>query len=335
MTMTGRRFHQAPLFDVASYARRGPGRRDRLAGPELEQLRRTVARAPEVMVKVLTRGQQTVAGVGRHVDYIGREGAVEIETDTGERLSGEGVSDRLTDDWDLELDALRRSSDLIVTGRAQPPRIIHKLIFSMPPGTDPDKVLGAVRDFAREEFGLMHRYALALHTDEPHPHVHLLVKAVSEEGERLNIRKETLRRWRAGFAEQLRARGVAANATERAVRGQSRKALKDGIYRAAERGRSTHIRDRLRAAADMLASGARTTPDSGSRRLRETNERIWEGYQSASGRLLEQGDPNLSAHVRQFADRIRYPYTEQELNRERVRELLRQREVVQQTGRAL
>lgn len=82
----------------------------------------------------------------------------------------------------------------------------------MPAGTPPDKVLGAVRDFAREEFGTTHRYAMVLHTDEPHPHVHVVVKAVNEDGQRLNIRKETLRRWRREFARQLRAWGVAANA---------------------------------------------------------------------------------------------------------------------------
>jgi hypothetical protein len=167
---------------------------------------------------------------------------------------------------------------------------------------------------------------MALHTDEPHPHVHLLVKAVSEQGERLNIRKETLRRWRSGFAEQLRARGVAANATERAVRGQSRKALKDGIYRAAERGRSTHVRGRLRTAAELVTSGTRTPVDAGGRRLRDTNERVWAGYHGVADLLLEQGDRNLGEHVRRFADRIRYPSTEQEHDRERIRELLRQRE---------
>jgi hypothetical protein len=30
-----------------------------------------------------------------------------------------------------------------------------------------------------------------LHTDEPHPHVHMVVKAVSEHGVRLNIRRAT------------------------------------------------------------------------------------------------------------------------------------------------
>src|SRR6185436_21166985 len=99
------------------------------------------------------------------------------------------------------------------------PRLVHKLMFSMPAGTQPDRVLAAVRNFATEEFALQHRYAMVLHTDEPHPHVHMVVKAVSEQGERLNIRKDTLRRWRSEFAEHLRRLGVAANVTERAVRG--------------------------------------------------------------------------------------------------------------------
>jgi type IV secretory pathway VirD2 relaxase len=310
---------------VASHARRGPGRRDRLTAAEIEQVRRTVGRVPEVMVKVLTRGAVTPDQVRQHADYIGREGDLALETDDDRRLTGEDAGSCLVEDWDLDL-PVAGSTEGVARGGGREARLVHKLIFSMPPGTPPEKVLGAVRDFAREEFGLTHRYAMALHTDEPHPHVHLLVKAVSEQGERLNIRKETLRRWRAGFAEQLRARGVAANATERAVRGQSRKALKDGIYRAAERGRSTHVRERLRAAAELVASGTRTPEDEGAQRLRDTNERIWAWYRAIADQLLAQGDRNLSEHVRSFADRIQYPPTHQELDRERVRELMRQRE---------
>jgi hypothetical protein len=76
---------------------------------------------------------------------------------------------------------------------------------------------------------------MVLHTDEPHPHVHMVVKAVSEQGARLNIRKATLREWRKEFARQLRAHGVEANATERAVRGSRLPAKLDGIYRAEQR----------------------------------------------------------------------------------------------------
>jgi type IV secretory pathway VirD2 relaxase len=112
-------------------------------------------------------------------------------------------------------------------------------MLSMPPGTPAKGVLEAARNFAREEFALKHRYALVLHTDEPHPHVHLVVKAVSEQGVRLNIKKATLRAWRHEFARHLRQQGIAANATERAVRGETRVHKADGVYRAMLRGDSS------------------------------------------------------------------------------------------------
>jgi len=116
----------------------------------------------------------------------------------------------------------------LATDRKAPPRLVHKVLFSMPAGTLPAKVLTAVQNFCREEFALKHRYVMALHTDEPHPHVHVVIKAVSEQGERLNIRKATLRRWRSDFAKHLRALGVPANATHRYVRGETRPQKSDG-----------------------------------------------------------------------------------------------------------
>lgn len=321
-------FAGRPLFDVASYARNGSGRRDRLTPAEIAQIRRTVARVPEVMVKVLTRGATTISQVKGHAEYIGREGNLEIETDDGQRLTGDEVGDRLVEDWNLDLPA-DGSAERIARGGGREARLVHKLIFSMPAGTPSDKVLGAVRDLAREEFGMKHRYAFALHTDEPHPHVHVIVKAMSEQGERLNIGRDRLRAWRSAFAEQLRARGVGANATERAARGQSQKALRDPIYRADERGASTHVRERLLAAERTMAAGARSVCDPGSARLRETNERIVAGYLAVAELLHEQGERNLGAYVRMFAERIQYPSTQHEHDRERVREMQRQRERAQ------
>ena len=63
---------------------------------------------------------------------------------------------------------------------------------------------------------------MVLHTDQGHPHVHLVVKAVSEQGERLSIRKATLRQWREDFAGYLRELGVAANATPHSVARQTK-----------------------------------------------------------------------------------------------------------------
>ena len=68
-----------------------------------------------------------------------------------QRLSGEGVSKDLLKDWDLDLEEHRRRSDLDAR-RSRSPKLVHKLMFSMPAGTPPEKVLAAVKNFAREEF---------------------------------------------------------------------------------------------------------------------------------------------------------------------------------------
>jgi len=43
-------------------------------------------------------------------------------------------------------------------------------VLSMPAGTPPQKVLQAVKKFAREEFAHQHRYAMTLHAEEKKKH---------------------------------------------------------------------------------------------------------------------------------------------------------------------
>jgi hypothetical protein len=193
-------------------------------------------------------------------------------------------------------------------------------MFSMPPGTPPDKVLKAVRNFAREEFLGQHRYALVLHTDEPHPHVHLVLKALSEEGVRLNIKKATLRHWRSEFARNLRLLGLDANATERAVRGETRNAKKDGIYRAGLRGESTHIRARAELVASELLKG-RGTVERGKHKLVETRNAVEGGWRSLAILLAKEGRRELATQTQRFVDEMPTPKTE----RERLAYELRQR----------
>ena len=300
-----------PLLNIASYARGGPSAAVRLTGSQIEQIRLTVNRAPEAVVKVLPRSSSDLKSVIKHIDYISRRGNLELEGDDGERLRGR-VGAALLDDWDLDIDDVRRRSDLAAASKRTPPKLVHKLMFSMPPGTPPQKVLSAVRNFAREEFYGQHRYALVLHTDEPHPHVHLVLKAVSEHGTRLNIKKATLRHWRSHFARQLRGLGVAANATERAVRGESRSARMDGIYRANLRDDSSFVRKRVERVARELASGAvRVEP--GKRALLETRSEIVRGWHSLANRLAGIGERNLAADIGKFANAMDRPQTDKEL----------------------
>jgi hypothetical protein len=301
-----------PLLDIASYARRGPGHRDRLSPAEVQQIARTVRRTPEVMVKVLSRGGQDLGAVRRHLDYLRLrgDGELELETDDGQRLSGEGGSKDLLEDWDLDLEEHRRQSDLDAR-RSRSPKLVHKLMFSMPAGTQPKKVLAAVKNFAREEFALRHRYTMVLHTDEPHPHVHLVLKAVSEQGVRLNIKKATLRHWRSEFARNLRLLGVEANATERAVRGETRNFKKDGIYRASLRGASTYVRAQAEpVAAELLKGNTRVEP--GKHTLVETRRQIENGWRSVANQLAKDGHHDLAGDVQRFVDRMPAPRTDRE-----------------------
>ncbi len=300
-----------PLFDLGSYARRGPGRRDHLTPSQAQQVARTVGRTPEVMVKVLPRGATDLGAVRRHLDYIGRKGDVDLETDDGEKLKDAQVGKDLVEDWDLELDAQRSRADLLSRPARTPPRLAHKLMFSMPAGTPPDKVLRAVQNFCREEFALKHRYAMALHTDEPHPHVHVVVKAMSEQSERLNIRKATLRHWRTEFARHLRALGVPANATQRYVRGERTPRKSDGIYRASLRGESTHMRERVESVArDLSHGGVQVEP--GKRKLIETNEAVRRAWWTVSEILARDRQPELAGQVQRFVDQMSAPLTERE-----------------------
>ena len=220
-----------PLLDIVSLAKRGPGRRESWSREEREAIHRTMRRSPEVMVKVLTQGAGSTKAVTRHMAYLSRRGELELETDDGQKVQGQQVEKELLDDWEIGSSGSRRYLDRRSVGAGKTPRLVHKLLFSMPPGTAPEKVLDAVKTFARNEFALKHRYAMVLHTDEPHPHVHLVVKAMSEEGKRLNIKKPMLRRWRHEFARNLRELGVDANATERGARGIRGRRPTDPVYR--------------------------------------------------------------------------------------------------------
>jgi hypothetical protein len=314
-----------PLLDVVSYGRGRPtGTGNKLTLTQVEQIRRTVRRTPEAVVKVLPRASNDLKAVGKHLDYIGRNGELELETDDGERLSGRRGTEIL-DGWDLDIDDVRRQGALAATTGRQLPKLVHKLMFSMHAGTPPDKVLGAVRNFSREEFWGQHRYALVLHTDEPHPHVHLVLKAVDEHGVRLNIKKATLRHWRSEFARNLRLLGVEANATERVVRGQCTKAKKDGIYRASLRGDSTCVRAQAEAvAAELLKANSHVEP--GKRTLVGTRRKIEKGWRTLADTLHMIGHQDLARDVQQFVEGMPPPRTDKELIAARLLERTRARE---------
>ncbi len=296
---------ERPLLDIASFGRRGP--EAKLTPGEVAFIARTARRMPEVMIKV-SGGARTLQGVGAHFDYIGRKGLNEIETDMGERLMERGFERDLMLDWDLDLDVLRRHTDRAVAHGRKPPRLVHNLIFSMPKGTPSDKLAAAVRAFAVDRFALQHRYAMALHTHQGNPHVHLVVRAISEQGVRLNIRKATLRDWRQQFAAHLREQGIAANATERAVRGKSRVPKTGGVFRSDERDSSTYVQAKL----DAYFRRDRNQPEPGKATLVATRRQEEQGWYVVHDVLDSEGHSEVARDIRRFLAQMQPPRTERE-----------------------
>ena len=192
------------------------------------QIVRTTRRSPEVMVKITNRlgaGKGMVA-IRNHLSYISRNGKLELETDTGERLPGRNA----IADYSEELKRQIRGSPIPEVSNR---REAFNIILSMPAGTPPDKVQEAAREFLKEEFGDRHRYCFTLHTDTDKPHVHACVLAAPlRKGKRLNPRKADLQRWREGFAEQLRNSGIDANATPRRSRGATNQTQRQATHHA-------------------------------------------------------------------------------------------------------
>lgn len=176
-------------------------------------------KAPEVMVKISGSGKN-MGQVKAHLDYIGRNGDVELEDERGNIYKGSDEIAELRDMWE--------NSGYKIPSGGKEKRETFNIVLSMPPGTDRLSVKEAARNFAKEQFS-SHQYAFAAHDDEKHPHVHLSVKAVSLEGVRLNPRKADLQEWREQFAEKLREQGIAANATRRFTRGRVLKAEKQAV----------------------------------------------------------------------------------------------------------
>ena len=300
-----------PALDFVCYGRRGPGCPARFTPEQIAQIARTVGRAPEVMVKV-SGGGKTTGAVAAHFRYIDRHGELEIETDDGERLQGRDVAAGLVEDWDLDLDAaVDRWDRMERGGRVAQPKLVHNIVLSMPAGTSPSRLLAASREFAREEFALQHRYAMVLHTDQAHPHVHLVVSAHRREGGRLNIRKADLRRWREQFARQLRRQGVAANATPAPLRGRLSDHQKDGIFRAAQRGESRVEWERERQAIRDTGSGpAGRSASLG--RISQTAKAVQHDWLLTGAALESQGLNRLAAEVERFRRSLSVPRTRQE-----------------------
>lgn len=171
--------------------------------------------APEVVSKI-TRSKGGYPSAAATLDYVSRDGRLELITEEGESIVGRVDLQDLKAEW--------RYGGVPMPSESQFTEVV-KVVLSAPEGTDPDCILQAARDTA-EIMLHGHQYAMVLHeprTDpspnvSPYPHVHIVVKAMSLRGIRYNVSPTELDAWRKIFAANLRALGVEVAASWRSER---------------------------------------------------------------------------------------------------------------------
>lgn len=183
-------------------------------GAKAKNATSVIRKAPEVMVKI-TGSSSGLATVKHHLDYISRNGEVELTNECGESIQGRD-----------ELKALRDQLKASQVPNESNKREFLHVLFSMPAGTPEKAMREAVAQFCQEEFA-NRRYVAAFHDDTDHTHMHVCVSTrdIDRADEpRLSPRKADLFRWRQGFADKLRENGIEAAASERRHRFNYRKA---------------------------------------------------------------------------------------------------------------
>lgn len=160
---------------------------------------------PQVVVKI-SGASKGANRAQAHIDYIGRHGNVELEDQDGNRYGNKDEQKSLIGAWQAQ-----GMHDKHETGTRK--EAFH-FVFSMPNGTNAEAMKQAVRNLVKEEFD-GHQYFLAQHLDTDSPHVHVLVNATNDRGERLNPRKQDLHNYRVSFVQKLAEQGIEATATRR------------------------------------------------------------------------------------------------------------------------
>jgi type IV secretory pathway VirD2 relaxase len=272
------------------------------------RLTRIVGRAPEAVVKVTGRTRDP-AHLRAHLDYISRNGRLELEGPDGALILGRrGVGD-LADDWS--------SAALADSRRRADSPFSLSVVLSMPAGTDEIALRDAARAFAADTFAGRHDYVFTLHTDTAPPHVHLSICSRGYAGERLNPKKADLEAWRQTFAQALRDRGVEAEATPRRARGVTRKAERGPLRRMRERheagrGEMARVQRAAYQEAAKAAFGGQTARAPWEGRLLQRQARVRRLYLAQARLLTGSADAEgraLGAKVEAFVRSMPQPDT--------------------------
>ena len=172
---------------------------------DLRQRGRTARGLPQAVFKISSYSHNSGA-VWDRVNYIGRDGELEVEDPNGKTL-GQVELERMVEDWNTEM------------GEEGGRRVAMSAMVAFPEGVDQEKATEAARQFFAAAFGENHDYIFAGHTDTKNFHVHVVVEAAGHDGKQLRIQRDDIQDLRMMFAEKAHEQGIELDASPRWARG--------------------------------------------------------------------------------------------------------------------
>lgn len=162
----------------------------------------------EVMVKITSKSKN-LKSLKNHLDYISRNGDVELEDEQGLVYSGKEEVRNLRDNF--------RDNGVKIKKKGEQKREISQtinMVFSMRSHKEvsAEKLKKSVRATLKKLYP-DHMYSLAYHGDTDNPHCHVVLKVADSFNNRLNLNLYDLQQIRQKFAHYLRSLSVEAKAT--------------------------------------------------------------------------------------------------------------------------
>ncbi len=276
--------------------------------------KKLVKKSPEVMVKI-TGSSKSTAKISAHLDYISRNGEVELETEDGMILSDKESIRTIMNEW-------ADAGDIPKHENQSSRREAFNIVLSMPANTNRDAVKNAARAFAQEAFN-GHEWFMAEHRDEAHPHVHFCVKASDAIGHRLNPRKADLQNWREAFAEKLNEYGIEANATRRQVRGKTYRSKTQAQYHSDKMKRPLkHELVRRAEVAQEIKSGIKKHEHKALIQAKTTHQNVIKNMAYLAKECIQNEDKELARDLVKYAQALQPAQSKHEARVKAIREKL-------------
>ncbi len=163
----------------------------------------------EVVIKI-TGSSKNFETLTAHIDYISRNGDVELFNDDYTFLGKDEVND-LKDIFRNDNIKFRKENEKDF--KKERKEAVH-IVFSMREHstTPEDKLKKAVVETLNKKYP-DNLAIFAFHNDTDNPHIHAVLKLTDIDGKRIDIRKQDLNDLRTTFAKELNSLGIEATAT--------------------------------------------------------------------------------------------------------------------------